>query len=92
MSTNEPESLEHPYGGGDRDVGNALRDFFISLLIDKNLYEYHQDRDDYIDRHVSNGQAQELLRSEAFIDIERHILAITGSARAKPLFVVCPPY
>ena len=38
------------------------------------------------------SQRKKLLKSAAFIDIERHILAITGSSRAKPLFVVCPPY
>jgi hypothetical protein len=92
MSTNEPESLVDPYAGGDQAVGNALRDFFISLLMDKNLYDYHQNRDEYIGRHVPNDDAQRLLRSTDFIEIERHILAITGSARAKPLFVVCPPY
>ena len=92
MSTNEPENLRPEYAEGDEEVGNALRKFFISLLMDKNLYAYHQDRDRYIDDHVPNDQAKELLRSEAFIDIERHILAITGSSRAKPLFVVCPPY
>ena len=92
MSTNEPENLQPAYADGSPEVGNALREFFISLLMDKNLYEYHQDRDGYIDRHVSNGEANELLRSTAFIDIERHILAVTGSSRAKPLFVVCPPY
>jgi hypothetical protein len=92
MSTNEPEDLQPAYADGDQEVGSALRDFFISLLKDKNLYEYHQDRDGYIDRNVTNGVANELLKSTAFVDIERHILAITGSARAKPLFVVCPPY
>jgi len=92
MSTNEPENLQPAYTDGNPEVGDALRGFFIGLLMDKNLYEYHQDRDGYIDRHVPNDDAKELLRSTAFIDIERHILAITGSSRAKPLFVVCPPY
>jgi len=92
MSTNEPESLQQPYADGDQEVGNALRGFFISLLMDKNLYEYHQDRDRYIDDRVENEEAKDLLKSTAFIDIERHILAVTGSSRAKPLFVVCPPY
>jgi len=92
MSTNEPEELRSPYDGGDPEVGDALRRFFIELLIDKNLFEYHQNRDEYIEQHVGNDEAKDLLRSEAFVDIERHILAVTGSARAKPLFVVCPPY
>jgi hypothetical protein len=92
MSTNEPESLEPVSAEGSPEVGDALRAFFVSLLMDKNLYEYHQDRDRYIDEHVADDEAKELLRSRAFIDIERHILAITGSSRAKPLFVVCPPY
>ena len=73
-------------------VGKALRAFFISLLDDKNLYEYHQNRVAYINAHVTNGEAKELLKSAVFVNIERHILAITGSSRAKPLFVVCPPY
>ena len=30
------------------------------------------------------SQRKKLLKSAAFIDIERHILAITGSSRAKP--------
>jgi len=92
MSTNEPEELQPPYAEGDRDIGRALREFFISLLVDNNLFAYHQDRDRYIDEHVSDDRAKDLLKSEAFIDIERHILAVTGSSRAKPLFVVCPPY
>jgi len=92
MSTNEPESLQQPYADGDQEGGSPLRGFFISLLMDKNLYEYHQDRDRYIDDRVENEEAKDLLKSTAFIDIERHILAITGSSRAKPLFVVCPPY
>ena len=92
MSTNEPENLQPAYADGNQEVGDALRGFFISLLMDKNLFEYHQDRDRYIDEHVPNDEAKDLLKSAAFIDIERHILAITGSSRAKPLFVVCPPY
>jgi len=92
MSTNEPEELQPLYADGSPEVGQALRDFFISLLVDKNLFEYHQNRDAYIEERVTNGRAKELLRSEDFIEVERHILAITGSSRAKPLFVVCPPY
>jgi hypothetical protein len=92
MSTNKPEPLEPPYRGGDAVVGKALRTFFISLLNDKNLSKYHQDRNAYIDGRVKDETAKKLLKSRAFIDIERHILAITGSSRAKPLFVVCPPY
>ena len=92
MPTNKPETLQAPYPGGNPVVGKALRAFFLSLLDEKNLHEYHQNRDAYINAHVTNAQAKRLLRSAAFINIERHILAITGSSRAKPLFVVCPPY
>ncbi len=92
MSTNKPEPLRAPYKGGDPVAGKALRDFFLSLLDEKNLYEYHQNRDAYINAHVKNVKAKKLLKSAAFIDIEKHILAVKGSARAKVLFVVCPPY
>jgi len=92
MSTNEPENLQPNYADGNPHVGRALREFFVGLLVDNNLFEYHQNRDGYIDEHVSNEEAKDLLKSSAFVDIERHILAVTGSARAKPLFVVCPPY
>ena len=92
MSTNKPEQLQPPYPGGDPVVGQALRRFFLSLLNDRNLYKYHQDRNAYIEAKVKNATAKKLLKSAAFIEIERHILAITGSSRAKPLFVVCPPY
>ena len=92
MSTNKPEKLQPPYPGGDPVVGKALRAFFLSLLDDKNLYAYHQNRVAYINANVKNGKAKALLNSQAFVNIERHILAITGSSRAKPLFVVCPPY
>lgn len=92
MSTNKPEPLKDPYKGGNAVVGEALRVFFLGLLDDKNLYAYHQDRNAYIDAHVKNAEAKKLLKSAAFINIERHILAVTGSSRAKPLFVVCPPY
>ena len=92
MSTNEPEELQSPYLEGDEEVGRALRKFFIELLMDKNLFDYHQDRDVSIDRNVEHEGARPLLKSTAFVDIERHILAVTGSSRAPPLCVVCPPY
>ena len=92
MSTNKPEKLQPPYPGGDPVVGKALRAFFLSLLDDTNLYAYHQNRVAYINANVTNGKAKALLKSQGFVNIERHILAITGSSRAKPLFVVCPPY
>ncbi len=92
MSTNKPEPLKAPYKGGNAVVGEALRAFFLSLLDEQNLYEYHQDRGAYINEHVTNVEAKKLLKSAAFINIEKHILAVKGSARAKVLFVVCPPY
>jgi hypothetical protein len=92
MSTNKPEPLKAPYQGGNAVVGEALRAFFLSLLEDKNLFAYHQDRVAYINTNVRNAEAKRLLRSAAFVNIEKHILAINRSSRAKPLFVVCPPY
>lgn len=92
MSTNKPERLQPPYGGGNPVVGKALREFFLSLLEEKNLYDYHQNRVSYIDAHVKNAEAKRLLKSAAFVNIEKHILAVSNSSRAKVLFVVCPPY
>jgi hypothetical protein len=92
MSTNKPEPLKDPYRGGNAVVGEALRGFFLSLLDEQNLYEYHQNRRAYINAHVTNAEAKRLLNTPAFVNIEKHILAVTGSARAKVLFVVCPPY
>lgn len=90
--SNKPEPLKAPYSGGNPVVGEALRQFFLGLLEEKNLFAYHQGRVAYIDAHVKNGEARRLLKSAPFVNIEKHILAISGSARAKPLFVVCPPY
>lgn len=92
MSSYEPEPLVPPYEGGDPEVGRALREFFVGLLEGKNLVRYHQDRDAYIRENVGDERAADLLRADAFVEIERHILAVTGSGRAKPLFVVSPPY
>lgn len=92
MSSNEPEPLAPPLDGGDVETGTALREFFVGLLQGTNLAEYHRNRSRYIDEWVSNERANELLKSETFIEIEAHILAVTGSSRAKPLFVVSPPY
>ena len=61
MSTNKPEKLQPPYPGGDPVVGKALRAFFLSLLDDKNLYAYHQNRVAYINANVTNGKAKALL-------------------------------
>lgn len=88
---NEPEELPDYLQGGDEGLGNQLSSFFIDLLKDKNLAAYHADREGYIRQHL-DGRAAELLMSQDFIDIERHILAVTGSSRAKLLFVVSPPY
>jgi hypothetical protein len=92
VSRNKPEPLSPPYTGGRKAVGNALRAFFLGLLEDENLYAYHQNRVAYINRNVTNREARRLLKSADFVDIEKHILAVDGSARAKPLFIVCPPY
>ncbi|MEO5577324.1 MAG: hypothetical protein ABIR67_04685 [Gaiellaceae bacterium] len=92
MSPNEPEELAPPLDGGDFETGKALREFFVGLLSDDNLVRYHRDRTGYIDEWVRNERAADLLKSETFVEIESHILAVTGSSRAKPLFVVSPPY
>lgn len=107
MPENTPEELTDPYIDGDPRVGRALRDFFLSLLLGKNLAAYHADRVQYIEEwvtlppllrseegvdNIDKHSAAELLLEETFVAIERHILAVSGSSRAKPLFVVSPPY
>ena len=38
----------------DVEVGRQLREFFLELLAETNLIEYHEGRDVYIDRRVLN--------------------------------------
>lgn len=81
--------------GGNRETGEALRRFFLELLDETNLRDYHRGRSDYIERReYLNDEARELLQQaeDPLREIEKHILAITGSSRAKPLWVVSPPY
>jgi hypothetical protein len=79
-------------------TGEQLRKFFLELLEDKKLEEYHQDRRAYIGgRSIreSDGyleeEAEGLLMSQDLWSIEDHIMTIEGS-KALPLFVVSPPY
>ena len=90
MSTNKPE-MPNAHTRRRPGVGKACG-LLLSLLDDKNLYAYHENRvatSNVNVRRQGEGAAE---RRQAFVNIERHILAITGSSRAKPLFVVCPPY
>ena len=98
VTTGDPQNdsdLPPDLRGGDRKTGEELRRFFLELLDETNLRDYHAGRGDYIGRRTYlNGQARELLQQaeDPLREIERHILAITGSGRAKPLWVVSPPY
>ena len=91
MGDREPEELPEELQGGDETVGEALRQFFLDLLQDTNLRDYHAGRTGYVNDRLG-GRAAELLLSEDLIEIERHILAVHGSHRAKPVVVVFPPY
>lgn len=81
-------------------IGQELRDFFLDLLDNKNLRAYHDDRDTYIatrcqgvigDKGLSK-EAELVLREGTLRDIEEQIMAVEGSHKAIPLFVVSPPY
>lgn len=77
-------------------VGEELRDFFIDLLRGANLQSYQATgRSDYIGTKRSEGiigdEAEALLRTGTLEEIEARIAAVTGSRRAVPLLVVCPP-
>jgi hypothetical protein len=88
---NEPEELGPGLRDGDEKIGAELRDFFLELLQSKNLVAYHAGRDEYINSRLE-GEAARLLKSKDFADVERHILAVHASHRAKPIWVVFPPY
>jgi hypothetical protein len=77
-------------------VGEELRDFFIDLLRGQNLTLYQSTgRRDYITSKRSEGvigeEAEALLRTGTLEEIEARIAGVTGSGRAVPLLVVCPP-
>lgn len=77
-------------------VGEQLRDFFIDLLRDQNLAAYQSGgRSDYItqkrDQELIGEEAEALLRSGTLEEIEERIAGVTGSGRAVPLLIVCPP-
>lgn len=91
MREYEPEELPKELQGGDATVGQELRQFFLDLLQETNLRDYHENRTEYVQRRLG-GRAAELLLSEQVTEIERHILAVEGSHRAKPFWVVFPPY
>ena len=91
MDDREPEELPEELQGGDESVGEELRQFFLDLLQETNLRDYHARRTEYVKGRLG-GRAAELLLSDDLIEIERHILAVHGSHRAKPIWVVSPPY
>ena len=84
----------------DPKIGQELRNFFLDLLDNKNLVAYHEGRDKYIssrrydligDRGLSD-EAERLLREGTLREIEEQVMAVTGSHKAVPLFVISPPY
>lgn len=82
---------------GESDpVGEELREFFIDLLRGTNLQEYRSSsRSDYItsrrDQGMIGAEAEALLREGTLEEIEERLAGVTGSGRATPLLVVCPP-
>ena len=98
MTNDEPSNdsdLPPDLRGGNRETGEALRRFFLELLEETNLRDYHGGRGDYIGRRsYLNDEARELLQQaeDPLREIEKHIMAVTGSSRAKPVWLVSPPY
>ena len=98
MADGDPQNdndLAPDLRGGDPKTGEALRQFFLRLLDETNLRRYHGGREKFIgEQTYLNGQARELLENaqDPLREIEKHILAVTGSSRAKPVVVVFPPY
>jgi len=84
----------------DPKIGQELRDFFLDLLDSKNLVAYHEARDKYISARLKqvigdkglSGEAERLLREGTLREIEEQVMAVTGSHKAVPLFVISPPY
>ncbi len=86
----------------DVETGRELRQFFLELLAETNLREYHEGRDEYIDRRIRRSDEEEqgflgeeavrLLQSDDLRQIEESIMLVEGSGKAVPLFVVSPPY
>jgi hypothetical protein len=82
----------------DEQTGRELRDFFLELLQDVNLRQYYESperRTEYVVSRRDNGligdEAQRLLLEGTLREIEENILLVTGSSRATPLWIVCPP-
>lgn len=106
LRTRKPRSdTSGPLTGGDdgcnvaHDVSTppepiTLRQFFIELLLDGNLDEYHNRdlRADYIERSQLSDEHKQLLREGALADVEQAILEETHSpAGSKPILIVTPP-
>ena len=98
MTNDDPSNdsdLAPDLRGGNPETGAALRRFFLELLDETNLRDFHGGRGDYVGRRsYLNGEARELLGQveDPMREIEKHILAVTGSGRARPIWVVSPPY
>jgi hypothetical protein len=85
----------------DEQTGHELRRFFLELLQDTNLRDYHEGRGDYIRRRVRTSEDDEhrylgdeavrLLESDDVAQIEESIMLVTGSGKAVPIWVVSPP-
>jgi hypothetical protein len=85
----------------DEQTGRELRRFFLELLEETNLRDYHEGRDDYIRRRIRRSEEDEegylgdealrLLESDDVRLIEENIMLVTGSGKALPLWVVSPP-
>jgi len=84
----------------DPKIGQELRHFFLDLLDGKNLVAYHEGRDKYIsgrrqqvigDKGLGD-EAERLLREGTLQEIEEQVMAVEGSHKAVPLFIISPPY
>jgi len=78
------------------EIGAELRQFFLDLLQEVNLREYHDGREQYIENRVKSGligsRTSKLLLTGTLGEIEENIMLVTGSHKAVPLWVVSPPY
>jgi len=88
--------VEHENDIAEERIGQELRQFFLDLLQEVNLREYHDDREQYIARKVKSGLIGErtsaLLLKGTLAQIEENIMLVTGSHKAVPIWVVSPPY
>ncbi len=80
----------------DEQTGRELRQFFLDLLQEVNLRQYHENREQYVAEKVKGGligsRTSELLLNGTLGEIEENIMLVTGSHKAVPLWVVSPPY